>query len=754
MARATLALLLTAALYLGLALLSSTDENLLLNAQVAIPQIGFGIALDKSYIFGPPIFLYLHVQGLFLLSVLYRKIQKFETALDQRLSGIPNSDRERQEYWNLLSAFAFVQLFRRNGHFPYVSILLAWISIEAIPLALLFAADLSFVRYQSYWITNSHHITVLLALISVVWFNWQVFERRFRLRWALIRFVLPSSLVLLLFFQAQPPSFDIKSIENKSIEIIAKKKATQESENSSNMIEEKRFIWRTGREYKPLSSDIKSTEAITKKTATEIFADMMEEKRNRIWRTGSEEFWQTMWKAIQGRGMNVFDIVLCKQLDLVCRYLNVNGLWLVSTRPADALVSEIDVSSEVNSGIIQWSSLNEFSLADRSLRFADFRDTKLQGMDLENADLQGANLERVNFQNANLSKAKMHGASLTGAKLQDANISGAELWNANFQYAELQRASLNKARLWSAYFEDAKLQRANLTKAELQGANMKSAHMDGASLREAKLAGTNLKGAWLRGASLARAKLLGTNLQEAQLQGANLYKAILEGVNLKRTQLEGVDLHSAEIRCSFGEPESWKLAWMPDASITCSPDFFEKLTQNESDSSKNNPDIVLWWNGDKIQGKLVFMEYMDNIPEISKRDWLLETNLHQVEWVIFDKRPMLLPADDYSEFYQKISRYLNTWSKWTEEFACKGGYRGYASVKRWNSKNPLFELDKHLCPDKPYNKGQCSILDNFRNNILKKLKSAAPKCPGLRIAPDAIPWISDNDWRDAWHNDD
>ena len=157
MARATMALLLTVALYLGFTLLSSTDENLLLNAQVAVLQVGSGMALDKSYIFGPPIFLYLHLQGLFLLGVLYRKIQRFETALNLEVSGIPNSPRLRQEYWSLLSAFAFVQLFRRDGHFPYVSRLLAWIGIEAIPLSLLFIIDLSFLRYQSGWITNSHH---------------------------------------------------------------------------------------------------------------------------------------------------------------------------------------------------------------------------------------------------------------------------------------------------------------------------------------------------------------------------------------------------------------------------------------------------------------------------------------------------------------------------------------------------------------------------------------------------------------------
>ena len=61
MARATLSLLLVVALYLGFTLLSSTDENLILNAEVAILQVGSGIALKQSYTFGPWVFLYLHL---------------------------------------------------------------------------------------------------------------------------------------------------------------------------------------------------------------------------------------------------------------------------------------------------------------------------------------------------------------------------------------------------------------------------------------------------------------------------------------------------------------------------------------------------------------------------------------------------------------------------------------------------------------------------------------------------------------------
>ena len=447
MARATLALLLATALYLGSTLLSSTDENLLLNAQVAVLQVGFGMALEQSYIFGPPIFLYLHLQGLFLLRVLYRKIQEFKKG--QQLSGIPNSQRVlRQEYWNLLSAFAFVQLFRQGeqsgqggqgGRFPYVSRLLVWISIEAIPLSLLFVVALSFVRYQCGWITNIHHAVFVLDLISVVLFNYLVFGKRLRSPWTLIRLALAGSITLLLLFQARPPSFDIQSIE-----MIAQTKAKQE--------------------------DI---------TARKIFDRVMKERRDLIWRTGDKKFWPSIWESMQGKGMNIIDVVLCEQLDLVCRYLNVRNLWLVSTPPADVFALKVDGPDAENFDFIQWSSLNKLSLAGRNLRFADFRRVKLQGANLEGAQLQGAHLEHANLQGADLSGAIMHGAFLLGAELQGAYFVETELRGANLHRAELLHAFMAKVKLQNASLVRAQLQRAVLLEAELQGTNMEDAQMDG-----------------------------------------------------------------------------------------------------------------------------------------------------------------------------------------------------------------------------------------------------------------------------------
>ena len=95
-ARTSLSLFLIVALYLFLTLLSSTDENLLRNGQVELPQVGAGISLKNSYIFAPLIFLYLHAQLLFLLRVLTQKVRTFELALKEEFPDTAPPNRQER----------------------------------------------------------------------------------------------------------------------------------------------------------------------------------------------------------------------------------------------------------------------------------------------------------------------------------------------------------------------------------------------------------------------------------------------------------------------------------------------------------------------------------------------------------------------------------------------------------------------------------------------------------------------------------
>lgn len=787
MARATLALLLTAALYLGFTLLSSTDENLLLNAQVAVLQVGFGMALEQSYIFGPPIFLYLHVQGLFLLSILARKVQEFNDALDRELWGIPDSHRKRQEYWNWLSAFAFVQLFRRDDDgFHFVPRSLMWISMTAIPLLLLFTVDLSFVRYQYWEITYSHHTVFILDLVFVIWYSsWgskgasdrsgsnlgRWFSSGCRWRrlkeeitsclaaiWILLRLAIACIMTLLLCLHAHPPSFDIKSVEKISFDI------------KNRRDEAMREISRRG-----ISMEVMSIRKISMK---EMFEGVMVQRRNRIWRLDdeseisdnvkklieydimNEDKWQS--ESLQGKDVNKLDIVPCQWWGFACRYMSVKGLWLVSTPPADVYIPKNDESDEGISESIQWSSLNELSLAGRNLRFADFRFAKLQGVNLEGAELQGANLDRADLRDADLSRAKMDGAFLSAAKLQHANFSKAELRSANLHRANLQRADLYRSQLWNVNLRNAKLQRANFTEAELQGTDMKSAYMDGAFLFKAKLTCTNLQNAQLRGTSFVRANLLGTDLGHAQLQGAKFQEAKLLGTNLAKSQLEGIDFDEAIIKNSFGTPESWKLAWLPKGGIDtdkcpakCPASFFAELSDGLSEIESYIP--VLWRKEeDNLQ------DCVKSIPKkVTNNDWLSKDALPKGKWVVYKGKLLTIDGIPHSvdEIHHVVPEYRKAWTKWTVGFACKNEYTGYSSVKRWNSNNPLRNLEGLICPSKNNDQTeQCTTFDEMKQYIIDELDNVANdknvQCPGLRTVPNGGWRISDSDWREAWKDDD
>ena len=518
MARTSLSLVLLVALYLGLTLVASTDENLLLNGQVTLPQAGVGISVEQSYIFAPPIFFYLHIQLLFLLSVLARKIHTFETALKEEFpDALPahaqnKTEAERGECWEWLSAFAFVQLFRQTPGMPRVLKLgagtLAWFGIETVPLALLFVIDISFVRYQSAGISWSHHCIFILDLVSIGIFNWFVLPGQDRRQWknshrsSILRFdwwisgrstvilgwlwisvrgTVAVGMVFLLISAAHPPQFDPRRIEKD---------------------------------------------------------------RRSIWGERDRNFWQAIWSDRE----NPLDAGSCYWWRLGCRYLDVRNKWLLGAQPEDLVGSISDGITPKTVGDIRRFHLGSPDLARRRLRFARFGSVYLQSVDLREAELQGADLG--------------------GAQLQEADLGGAQLQEADLWEAQLQGADLRGVQLQGADLGLAKLQGTYLWEAQLQGADLQGAQLQGAYLWKAQLQGTNLWEAQLQGAHLWEAQLRGADLTRAELQGswgepASWYLAWMPYVSVdfpgsSEQYLE--ELLSDEIK-------DIKLAWQQDVTL-------------------------------------------------------------------------------------------------------------------------------------------------------------------------------------------
>lgn len=533
MARGTLSLVLLVALYLGLTLLSSTDENILRNSQVVLPPpLGTGASLVQSYVFAPLVFFYLHGQALLLLIVLARKVQTFEAALRNEFPDTTTQDSGQEfeaikrEYRDWLSAFTFVQIFRQDPGAWTVSRIFIWFGTDAIPLFLLFVIDISFVRYQSVVVTWFHHTVFVVDLLFLVYFNWKVFGGSFRVvsrgsvakQWGrlrifanaavtLVKGVVAFGMALLLLLAAQPPS----------------------------ETEKKTSIWH-------------------------------DDNGSEVW--GG---WEAVWD-----GENLLDVGPCWWWNWrqTCRYLDLSNKWFVTIKS--------DEPDKADDGSRR-KCRSELQLAGRNLRFAKFRLARLPCVELRNAQLQHANfreawvqdaylsgadltdawLESAHFERADLKESVLVRARLFGAELAGADLRGADLrevdsrfislfgfGSVNLQDVKLDNADLRKAYLWGA-----DLRKADLSRAKLHEAEIRMADLEEANLREANLRNVDLRGLPAFFSPLFslfdRTPDPSTNLQDVTLQGADLQEADLR-------QTKGIDCPQLK------SAENWEKAYRPE----------------------------------------------------------------------------------------------------------------------------------------------------------------------------------------------
>jgi len=226
------------------------------------------------------------------------------------------------------------------------------------------------------------------------------------------------------------------------------------------------------------------------------------------------------------------------QLNLFERNLFLKEARLV---PKEVTLAILTRATDPNKQIRD-NAFKEFdglNLKDRDLRFANFLGAVLPKADLRHVQLQGAVLLNaklqgiVGYDKTQLQAAVLGGTRLEGATLYDADLQGADLRGANLQGTDLS---------WT------NLQSADLRGADLMAGNLKGAKLQGADLRGAKLQGTNLSEAQLQGASLDNASILGadltpgTNLKKAELNGAILYNTRIEGTDWSKTNHHGLIL--------------------------------------------------------------------------------------------------------------------------------------------------------------------------------------------------------------------
>jgi uncharacterized protein YjbI with pentapeptide repeats len=134
--------------------------------------------------------------------------------------------------------------------------------------------------------------------------------------------------------------------------------------------------------------------------------------------------------------------------------------------------------------------------------------TDLRGADFTDAELQGAVFEDARLLGATFKRALMQGASLNGADLTAATFSGAHLEGANLHDVKARGVSFFDVQAQGADFSGADLTAASFLTTQLQAASFKSANTSYAVFRSANLYRAYFdsedikKGTWLAGASL------------------------------------------------------------------------------------------------------------------------------------------------------------------------------------------------------------------------------------------------------------
>ncbi len=217
-------------------------------------------------------------------------------------------------------------------------------------------------------------------------------------------------------------------------------------------------------------------------------------------------------------------------LSLFPRNLNLKEAKLI---PKEVSLSLLTRATDPNKQVRD-SAFKEFdglNLQNRDLRFANLFGVVLPKADLRHVQLQGAILLKAKLQGiVGWDKMQLQGAILGGTQLQGAGLIDADLRNADLRGADLQGADLG----W------ANLQSADLRGADLRAATIQGAKLQGADLRGAKLQGANLREANLQGSSLDYAKLQGADLTQASLQAAVLYDTEYQGVGWSQADLDSV----------------------------------------------------------------------------------------------------------------------------------------------------------------------------------------------------------------------
>ncbi|MGZ5006770.1 MAG: pentapeptide repeat-containing protein [Methylobacter sp.] len=533
--------------YLGVIVWGTTHDDLLRISPVKLPILDVDLPLTTFYSFVPWMVVLLHFNLLMQLELLSCKLWN----LDRDLPDTPAGQQVR----NRLFIFPFTHLIVGRSEVWLIRWLLSLvvgITVIALPLLMLLAAQIRFLPFHDEAITWSQRLavwvdaTMLLTLWPLIaspqdsareW--WRNFSFHLLGHWpAWFRYLsaLGWERLVKLIPRPRHPSSNRETVIQPRL---------QPGTEPKGMV----FLLLSVPAIVLLSIIAVIPGSITLQT---YYAPEQD-------KSGNAPFYFEDWliRKVPESWLSVaaykYDTVSCTSLDMAeksdasilqvmlgpCSWFNL-GLFQrnLSLREARLVPKEVSLSLLTRAidpdKQVRDAAFKEFdglNLQNRDLRFANFYGAVLPKADLRHVRLQGAVLLKAKLQGViGWDKTQLQGAILGGTQLQSAGLIEADLQGADLRGANLQGAALG----W------AKLQSADLRGADLQGADLNSARLQAADLRGAKLQGANLRETSLQGANLVYAKLQGSDLVLAGLQGAYLRKTELIGIDWSQANLDGV----------------------------------------------------------------------------------------------------------------------------------------------------------------------------------------------------------------------
>jgi len=447
---------LLASIYIAVAIASTTDEQLLLETNIALPLLAVGLPIRGFYVIVSFTVLLLHLYLLIQIYLLSVKLVDFEDALQ---SVQPLRDRQRQR--SLLWPFVITPLSIRANDSPLIRSvlwLIVGVTVILMPPLILEFGQLRFLPYHNVPITSWHRM-VLCSDVALLWVLWTFILQR-----------QPTG--------AKRPSSKASKILNRLqmntarlisgiLVVFAMVVATIPGE----FLDDTTHLLDNFKNTLHRNLIVRTSTLVREAPAPQLVAVFVQQGKL------LDDAWQKHAKGIdlRERDLRGADFSNSSFYNADFRGAKLDFAKLESSNfqgaqfePADR-PDGIKVSSSLRGANLFGADLRHATLNQAMLQGADLSAAKMQGASLVGADLSGVRQSRVDddFFGTELGSVILRGAVLMNAHLEAADLRGADLQGADLTFADLQGANLSKADLTGAILLAAKIQRADLRAAIL-----------------------------------------------------------------------------------------------------------------------------------------------------------------------------------------------------------------------------------------------------------------------------------------------